>query len=806
MIGSTRFAAIFFTLASSVAGGGGAAYYWRDDLGITNQGVARSASEADDAGSSRREASDSEHPADGPDLTAVENAWAEAAAAESTAPADLRSVSVPRSAEETLASSDAAIDLASHDDRYGTAPVPSASAETGSMAAALAATEIAEVAVDAASSEASAGTSLTADSPAAAATPAHLHPESSGAIARGQEPGAEPAILPIEESELALSEGDSIPIAPQSLSARPGAARARDAFQEAPETIDSRYDSAGPAPGGNTLDAVNPFAGGPTPAPIAPESRELEAIEPLPNEAALPTSGAYSPAPTFDRQATRAMVGSDFAAPPSLNSPPPSPSDVGMNPRTLSTPSGEGTGRPGERSLEGPQSAAVVIHKIAPPEIQVGKKATFQIKVQNVGSQTAEEVVLRDEVPKSTQLAATSPTAEVAGTELVWQIGKLSPGEEQIVEIELLPTAEGEVGSVASVSYSAQASVKTRCTMPQLAIRMTAPPEVMIGHEQRVKIELHNPGTGDAHNVMLFETVPENVRHAAGPVLEFEIGTLKAGQTRELELILLAEKAGPVVNVLSARADGNLQIEQQVEFEVIAPAISVAVAGPGRRYLERPATYQVVVENPGTAPARDVELVTKLPKGLKFVKANNMGEYDPRTHAVYWSLAELPEGEIGKVELTALPIEPGVQTLSVEGRAQQGLADQTTQQIEVEGIASIMFEVRDEDDPIEVGGETAYDIRIVNEGTKGATNVQVVVHLTPGLEVVAAEGETRHAIQGATLLFEPLAQLAPKADTKYRVRVRGAQPGDQRINVEVKTDDLAHPIRREESTRVFGDD
>jgi len=35
--------------------------------------------------------------------------------------------------------------------------------------------------------------------------------------------------------------------------------------------------------------------------------------------------------------------------------------------------------------------------------------------------------------------------------------------------------------------------------------------------------------------------------------------------------------------------------------------------------------------------------------------------------------------------------------------------------------------------------------------------------------------------------------------------VQGTQPGDQRIVVEVKTDDLQQPIRREESTRVFGD-
>jgi uncharacterized repeat protein (TIGR01451 family) len=117
-----------------------------------------------------------------------------------------------------------------------------------------------------------------------------------------------------------------------------------------------------------------------------------------------------------------------------------------------------------------------------------------------------------------------------------------------------------------------------------------------------------------------------------------------------------------------------------------------------------------------------------------------------------------------------------------------------------------MFEVRDLDDPIEVGGETGYEIRVVNQGTKAATNVRVAINLPTGMQIVSAEGETQYAEQGGALVFEPIAQLAPKADTVYRVRLRGVQPGDQRVTVEVDTDDLGQPIRREESTRVFGDE
>jgi uncharacterized repeat protein (TIGR01451 family) len=465
----------------------------------------------------------------------------------------------------------------------------------------------------------------------------------------------------------------------------------------------------------------------------------------------------------------------------------------------------DGTGRPGERALEGPQKPSLVIQKYAPAEIQVGKTAKFTIQVRNVGGQTAAEVVIRDEVPQGTRLMSTSPRADVEGSHLSWQIGSLSTGEEKTVEVDLMPTAEGDIGSVAGVTYSAQASAKTHCTMPQLALRMTAPSQVMVGQDEHVKIELRNPGTGDATGVVLLENVPENVKHAAGPALEFDVGTLRAGESRQMDLVLTAQKAGKVINELTARADGELEVQQQVEFEVIAPALSVSVEGPEKRYLERPATYQVSVQNPGTAPAHDIELVTKLPKGMKFVRANNMGQYDASTHAVYWSLAELPEGEKGTVELVALPIEAGQQTLEVQGKAQQGLSDETKRDVTVEGIAAIMFEVRDTEDPIEVNGETTYEIRVFNQGSKAATNVQVVVSLPPGLQFVSASGETHFSAERGGIVFEPLKQLAPKSDTLYRVQVKGIQPGDQRVAVQVSTDDISQPIRREESTRVFGD-
>jgi uncharacterized repeat protein (TIGR01451 family) len=684
-------------------------------------------------------------------------------------------------------------------------------------------------------------------------TPAVLTPEPS--IARGQEPKDDMPATAVQVKDVSAdisgafdtpSKSVATPVTPAVK--EPKALNPPDQLGGSPESAQrakQAFGNAAPLPpgdryGGGSLPAlptaaqtksptVNPF--GSAPASASSANAKNDRIAPLPNssgDAGAPLRELQPPpgdamrsmdtTPTASRTANRDFgsknrlpQASPFAsAPPSTNNAgayaPTRAAALGgaadMQPQPML---GDGTGKPGEKALEGPQQPTLVLQKFAPGEIQVGKTAKFVLQVRNSGAQAADNVTIHDEVPQGTQLVSTSPASTNEGSHLTWQLGKLSPGEDRTIEMQVMPKSEGDIGSVATVTYSAQASVKTHCTMPQLAIRMTAPSEVMIGKQQHVKIEIRNPGSGDATGVMLFENVPPNVKHAAGPTLEFEIGTLHAGESRELDLVLNAEKAGKVTNTLTAKAQGNLQVQQSVDFEVIAPALTVAVQGPEKRYLERAATYEVSVENPGTAAAHDVQIVTKLPKGMRFVKANNMGEYDATSHAVYWSLAELPKGEKGTVELTAMPIETGPQTLQVESHAQQGLADKTQRDVMVEGLSAIKFEVRSLQDPVEVGGEANYEIRVVNQGTKAAANVLITADLPAGMKLVSAEGESQHKADQNHLTFEPIAQLAPKADTVFRIRAQAMQAGDQRIVVEVKTDDLQQPIRREESTRVFGD-
>ena len=404
--------------------------------------------------------------------------------------------------------------------------------------------------------------------------------------------------------------------------------------------------------------------------------------------------------------------------------------------------------------------------------------------------------------PPASPINQASGDAEGA---LVWALGTMPPGGQAIVTMEVMPQVEGEIGSIASVSFRADASVRSRATKPDLRIECPQPTPVLIGRDLQITITVTNPGTGVATGVVLEGFLPENVSHRSGRELEFDVGQLRPGESRTLDLVLGTRGPGVHAARFSARADGGVEVAHQVPIEVTAPTLELAVDMPLRRFLQRPATCTISMVNAGTAPARAVELAAQLPPGMKFVKANNAGWHDDRTHRVLWNLEELPAGETGSVQMVVMPVELGPQKIVSAARSADGLADQVAHTCDVEGLAALSFEVVDSEDPIEIDGVTEYVVRVGNQGTKPATGVRLVATLLGDLEPLEAQGPGGHRFENLTVTFEPLAKLAPAEEAVFRIRVRGRRAGDQRVQVQLTSADQPAPITKEEITRVYAD-
>ena len=474
------------------------------------------------------------------------------------------------------------------------------------------------------------------------------------------------------------------------------------------------------------------------------------------------------------------------------------------NAQTVSTADSQiGVGQLGPKELDGPQSATLAVTKFAPHEVQVGAAEKYRISVRNAAGTTAKNVRVIDEIPEHTRFvkATPSPIANQGGA-LEWEIPEIRPGGQFDIEMELVALEEGEIGSVAKVVVTHLAGMRTRATRPQLALSVSSPKSVLKGQNVTFSVKVANTGSGVARNVTLEEIVPEQLEHPDGRELELAIDKLEPGEVRQFDLTLKAAQAGSVLNRLTARGAGDLAVQQDVELEVIAPQLELAVNGPKYRYLETKAAFAISVSNPGTASADDVLLTVKMPPGLEFIEANNAGYYNAERHTVAWSLVSLPAGRAGDVKLIARPTKAGDFALKLDAKSGKELTTEMEHPLRVEGLASLSFSVTDLEDPIEVGAETIYEIRVSNPGSKAASNVRVVGLAPSGLRIVGGKGGESHQIEGDRISFSPIASLAPKAEVAFQVRAVAETDGDLRLRVEISSDEV-QPVVKEEPTKVY---
>ena len=463
-------------------------------------------------------------------------------------------------------------------------------------------------------------------------------------------------------------------------------------------------------------------------------------------------------------------------------------------------------GIPGSLQLEGQQAPMLTVEKVAPAEVQVNRSAVFTTKIKNTGKVSAHEIRVTDFVPRGARLESAHPEfIQASDGSIQWVLGSLEPGDEATVSMKVVPLAEGEIGSVAKVSFEALASVRTVSTRPQLSITQTLPEKVLIGESVLVNVTVANPGSGDATGVVLEADIPAELSHVAGNELEYPVGTLRPGQQKQVALRLTAKAAGVVFNALTVRGNGQMEDRSVQQIEVVAPDVQVGLRGPRIRYLDREATYAVDVANPGTASARNISLVAFLSKGLKFVSTDHFGEYDAREHAVYWKLEELPPNIRDSVKLTAVAVEPGEQKIVLEGSADLGVKDSFDHIVRVESVPELEFSVKDTADPIEVGSDTTYEIKVVNRGTRTATGVQIYAAFPESLRAVQGGGPSDLRIEGQNALFAPLDRLPPNQEAVFRVKAKALGSGDNVIKVQMISDDVNIPVTKEESTRIYSD-
>jgi uncharacterized repeat protein (TIGR01451 family) len=364
---------------------------------------------------------------------------------------------------------------------------------------------------------------------------------------------------------------------------------------------------------------------------------------------------------------------------------------------------------------------------------------------------------------------------------------------------------KGDVMPQAWVTFTGSSVMRIRVREPKLAIKASVPDKILVGDPAAFTLTVSNPGDGSADQVKIRATLSEGLEHARGNKIDFDIGNLAPGESRNVTLLCATRTGGAQKCEVTAEAEGSLKANDTAAVNVIMPSLNLAVEGPGLRYLDRKALYTLKVTNPGDAPATNVTVADVVPAGFKVLAASDGGRHDFQTRTVSWFLGEIGPGQTREVKLEVQAVNAGEHKHKATAVGARGLRAEGEKMTRVEGLAALMVEMVDTEDPIEAGGNTAYEVRITNTGSKTETDIKLVASIPDKMQFSGAQGPVRYREEGKTVVFEPIERLAPRADAIFRINVKALEAGTVRFKIQVTSANLTEPVIKMEATRIYSD-
>jgi len=523
------------------------------------------------------------------------------------------------------------------------------------------------------------------------------------------------------------------------------------------------------------------------PAPQRPPAFLLVKPRRLPQAPSAPTAVALPAVPTG--VTPREAVSPPALAPPAL--PPPA--------------------LPGERVLAS-SASLIKVEKRGPATLKQGMNASYQIVVRNYGSRASGPVRVEDELPPAARLRGGEPAPAHVGDKVVWNLDNLEAGAEKVLLLDLLAVDSGEFTSRTTVFVPAASTTsKTRINQSPVAassdgvlgIEILNPPTASVGQEVPFEVVATNRGKLWLTELVLHVKLDSGLRHPAGAEIEADVGNLDPGVTKTFRVPLTAVRVGRQQITAKISAAGNITATARAAVNVAPPGLSVRLPASTRLWLDRETDLRIDVGNHSEQPTRNVTVSSALPEHVDFVAASDRGIYQASARTVQWLLDIVPPWETRSLSVRVQPRKPGELAQEVVARA-EALPEARAQSIlQVEAHSDLKVSVTPRDNPLEVGRDTIYEVRVQNHGDAPATNVQLKLTMPLGLTPGFAQGPSGHRVENRIVTFDPVPRLPPRTQAVFHLGATAQAEGDWRVRVQVRSDQDRQPLVREVATMAY---
>ncbi|MCI0674840.1 MAG: NEW3 domain-containing protein [Phycisphaerales bacterium] len=477
--------------------------------------------------------------------------------------------------------------------------------------------------------------------------------------------------------------------------------------------------------------------------------------------------------------------------------------DVGRTEQPRATQERAGTNRVRVNYPSG-ANPMVMLEQSMPEEVAIGKPFEYQITVTNLTDNALQHVEVVNKLPANFKMERSQPEGQLAEGMYRWNIGNLGPKESRAIQMRGVGSSAGSFESCAMVTFIPGAMACATSTIvepPQIEMTAQAPSMASRCDELEYRVIVTNTGAGPARDVTIQHQLPEGFT-VAGAQPPSNLGTIRPGESKHVTIRLKPAKAGEF-NIRSvATSPDGLKDEASAKTDIGEPALKIAMTGPQRDFIGTQVPYEVTVTNTGTFAAENAFIELRAEGNAEFLAAADGGQRIEK--AQRWRIGNIGPGESRTMKFQLRGLRQGPLRIDAIANAECAQPAQAMAQMTFEGIAALLLEVVDLNDPVRVGDKTTYTITVTNQGSEDATNVRINCELEDNMGYVSATGASAPTAVAAKVAFAPMPRLKPGDKATWQVTVQGRKPADTRFAVQMTSDQLDRPVEETESTHVYG--
>lgn len=252
--------------------------------------------------------------------------------------------------------------------------------------------------------------------------------------------------------------------------------------------------------------------------------------------------------------------------------------------------------------------------------------------------------------------------------------------------------------------------------------------------------------------------------------------------------------------VVTPKACSNFWVEEQLPRPT--PILALSCETPTESAIPRVITHCNTLSNTGEMTEPLAMLSMQIPASTHLESTTGQATTS-ESGEVTWKFEHFAPGTSQTRCATFAPAQLGSLTFKSAAVGNRAASSTTQCETRVFGVPAVLLEVIDLADPVMVGNDVVYVIRVLNQGTQPLTNVKIVASTEDSQRFLNGSGATQVNADGALIAPTVVPLLNPKEQIEWRIVVKAEKAGDVRFNVGLHADQFTRAIMETEATYQY---